>query len=79
MTGSPPATNVYWTKSHAGGTSTNIDMTNTNKYGGSSVNNPSLFISKVDTNDEGDYVCWATNAVGTAQSSSTNLKISGSK
>ncbi|XP_052061302.1 hemicentin-1-like [Mytilus californianus] len=79
VTGSPAATNVYWTKSHAGGTSTNIDMTNTNKYSGSSVNNPSLVISNVGTNDEGDYVCWATNAVGTAQSSSTNLIISGSK
>lgn len=77
VTGTPSATSVYWTKSHAGGASETIDMTNTSKYSGSSVTSPSLVISNAQSSDDGSYRCWATNDVGTAQSSPTVLTISG--
>lgn len=79
VTGSPTATKVYWTKSQAGGASQTINMTDTNKYSGSSLTSPSLVIRNAQSSDDGTYRCWATNAVGTAQSSPTKVTISGCK
>lgn len=60
--------------------STDVDVgANSNRYGGSTVNSPSLIISNAVTSDEGFYVCYATNSVGTGQSSQTYLDVAGSK
>lgn len=50
-----------------------------NKYGGSTVSSPSLTISNAVVADEGYYVCYAENSVGTGQSSQTFLDVIGSK
>jgi hypothetical protein len=49
------------------------------KYTGSAVNTPSLTIYNAVQADEGYYICQATNAVGTGQSSQTYLDVVGSK
>ena len=52
---------------------------NNNKYSGSTVQTPSLTITGATAGDEGNYVCSATNSVGTATSSDTFLDVVGSK
>jgi hypothetical protein len=49
------------------------------KYGGSSITSPSLIIFNAEASDEGAYICHATNSIGTAQSSQTNLNVDGCK
>ena len=46
---------------------------------GSTVNSPSLTISNARTSDEGNYICTATNSVGTGSSGQTFLDVTGSK
>jgi hypothetical protein len=71
----PVHTTVYW-KKIVNGVSTDVDIgSNSNRYGGSTVNSPSLIISNAVTSDEGFYVCYATNSVGTGQSSQTFLDV----
>lgn len=79
VSGSPSATNVYWQRTQNGVVTTINSNTNTNKYSGSTTTTPSLTISGADQNDEATYVCFATNVVGTAQSSQTFLDVTGSK
>ena len=47
------------------------------KYKGSSVESPSLTIQKAHTSDSGTYRCCATNDVGTSQSLTISLQVSG--
>lgn len=77
VSGTPPATSVTWTKT-VGGQTDSIDVSS-NKYSGSTVSNPSLTIRNLDQTDEGDYVCTAENLVGTANSETANLDVTGSK
>lgn len=49
------------------------------KYSGSTVGSPSLIINNAVIDDEGFYICRATNAVGTGQSQQTFLDVIGSK
>ena len=60
------------------GNPTNLDTTS-NRYTGGNVNTPSLTISNTVDSDEGYYICTATNAVGTGQSSQTYVDVTGSK
>lgn len=78
VTATPTHTNVYWRKI-ANGVSTDITVTNNNKYSGSTVNSPSLEVRNADLNDEGNYVCFASNSVGTGQSSQTFLDVTGGR
>ncbi|XP_063420714.1 hemicentin-1-like [Mytilus trossulus] len=77
VTANPVHTTVYWRKIKNGVT-TDINVVNSNnKYSGSSVSSPSLQINNVDLNDEAYYVCFATNSVGSGQSSQTFLDVIG--
>lgn len=51
----------------------------TTKYSGSTVGEPSLTINNANSNDETFYICYASNSVGTGQSSQTYLDVVGSK
>jgi hypothetical protein len=77
VTSTPLHTSVYWRKIQ-GGQRVNVDMTSS-KYSGSTVNTPSLTISDTDNNDETFYICYASNIIGTGQSSQTYLDVLGSK
>lgn len=70
---------VYWRKT-SGGQTTNIEVVNSGgKYSGSTVNSPSLTITNAAISDDATYVCFATNSIGTGQSTSTSLDVVGSK
>ena len=75
----PIHTNVYWKKTvNSVSSYVNINSNN-NKYGGATLSSPSLEIYNTVTSDEGFYVCYATNSVGTGHSSQTYLDVVGSK
>lgn len=78
VSSNPAHTSIYWQRIRNGVTQT-ITLSSNNKYSGSSVTTPSLTILNVDNNDEGDYVCYAINSVGTGQSSRGTLEVTGSK
>lgn len=78
MKANPPATNVYWQKIKSGMTTTITSNTNSNRYGGSVVQKPSLEIFSVVEDDAATYVCFAKNNVGTGQSSQITLSVNGS-
>jgi hypothetical protein len=78
VSSNPAHTSVYWQRIRNGVTQT-ITLSSNIKYSGSSVTTPSLTILNVDDNDEGDYICYATNSVGTGQSSRGTLEVTGSK
>ncbi|XP_069133871.1 basement membrane-specific heparan sulfate proteoglycan core protein-like [Argopecten irradians] len=71
----PQASSVTW-KRTVGGVTSNI-ATTTAKFSGSTVANPSLTINSIATTDQGSYVCTATNAVGTGESSPARLAVTG--
>ena len=73
---SPAASRVWWTRVNSNGQNTNVDMNN-QKYGGSSVSNPSLVIFNPSLADEGNYICYAENAIGQGQSTQTYLDVTG--
>ncbi|XP_076088318.1 hemicentin-1-like [Mytilus galloprovincialis] len=52
--------------------------TNANKYSGTTTITPSLTIFNAGQRDVGTYTCFAMNGIGTGQSSTTALSISGS-
>ena len=78
VSANPTHTTVYWRRI-VNGVQTDITVTNNNKYSGSTVNTPSLTISNAENSDEGNYICYATNSIGTGQSSQTFLDVYGSK
>lgn len=56
----PTVSDVFWTKDDR-----KIDITgNGEKYSGGSIDNPSLTIKKVNSNDMGIYQCCASTSVG---------------
>lgn len=73
----PAANSVYWKRIGANGQTIDID-TNSNRYDGASITNPSLVIYNPDLSDEGNYVCYASNAIGTGNSQQTFLDVTGS-
>ena len=79
VSANPQHTTVYW-KKVVNGVPTNVNLaTANNKYSGSTVTSPSLVINNAVVADEGYYVCYADNSVGTGQSSQTFLDVVGSK
>ncbi|XP_071136120.1 mucin-22-like isoform X4 [Mytilus edulis] len=78
VTSNLAVTNVNWQRNNGGGTTQITSSTNTNKYSGSTPGTPSLTISNADQNDVGTYTCFATNSVGTGQSTTTTLSVTGS-
>ncbi|CAC5377805.1 unnamed protein product [Mytilus coruscus] len=73
----PAATNVYWQRI-VNNQQQNIDTTSSNsQYSGSTVSNPSLVITNAQSLDEGNYICYATNSIGTGNSQQTYLNVLG--
>ncbi|XP_071166138.1 hemicentin-1-like [Mytilus edulis] len=77
VSANPAHTAVYWTRQINNGNTETLNPASSTKYSGSTIQSPSLTINNVDTSDEGNYICHATNAVGTGQSSQTFLDIVG--
>ncbi|XP_063411625.1 hemicentin-1-like [Mytilus trossulus] len=67
----PKHTYVYWTQNR--NLTNTIIIPGTVGFDGMTVNNPNLFIPKVDIFMGGEYICLATNEVGTGQSKATTL------
>jgi hypothetical protein len=78
VSGTPAATRVYW-EFEKDGVTTEIDMSNSVKYTGSTVGTPSLTINNAVLEDEGVYKCFAINIVGLGESNPTTLDVVGSK
>ena len=79
VTSNLAVTDVYWQRNIGGAITQIRSTTNTNKYSGSTTSTPSLTIFNADQSDAGVYTCFATNSVGTGQSSTTTLSVTGSK
>ena len=79
VSSSLPITSVQWQRNVNGGITTINSNTNTNKYSGSTTTTPSLTIFSAASSDVGTYTCFATNSVGTGQSTTTTLSVTGSK
>jgi hypothetical protein len=61
---SPEVTDVFWTKDDR-----KIDILGSGgKYAGGSIDDPSLTIKAVNSNDEGRHQCCASNSVGNMRS-----------
>lgn len=75
----PVYTVVSWTKTKAGGSTENVDLSDTAKYSGSRIGSPSLTIRSAVDSDEATYVCSATNSIGQGSSSGTVLNVVGGK
>jgi hypothetical protein len=71
--------NVQWQRNVGGTITTITSNTNTNKYSGSTTSTPSLTIFNAASSDVGTYTCFASNSVGTGQSTTTTLSVTGSK
>ena len=78
VTSTSQVTSVFWQRNVNGFVTTITSNTNTNKYSGSTVNNPSLTIFNSASSDAGTYTCFASNGFGTGTSTSTSLTV-GSK
>lgn len=57
-----PVSSVTWEKD-----GTRIDPQSHDRYRGGSVTTPSLFISNLNTTDQGNYSCSASNMFGSGQ------------
>ncbi|CAG2239104.1 HMCN [Mytilus edulis] len=77
VSANPAHTAVYWTQHSSNGNTVTLNPASSTKYSGSTIQSPSLTINNVDFSDEGNYICHATNAVGTGQSSQTFLDVTG--
>ena len=78
VTGTPTQTSVFWRKV-VNSVQTNVDINGNSRYTGSSTSSPSLTIINTQSSDEGTYVCYATNSVGTSNSQNTFLDVTGGK
>lgn len=73
----PAANLVFWTRTSNGVTSQlNIDQVS---FGGATVGSPSLIIYTGNNNDDGVYVCKATNTIGTGQSQGVTIAFTGGR
>ena len=80
VTATPVATSWSWTKTPiGGGTAVTINQgTNTNKYVvANNAASPSLTIKNIESSDEANYVCRATNTAGTRSSGNAQLTVTG--
>ena len=76
VSGTPTQTSVFWRKSD-NNVQTDVDINGNNRYSGGTTTNPSLTITNSQLSDEGTYTCYATNSVGTSNSQTTFLDITG--
>ncbi|XP_065932028.1 platelet binding protein GspB isoform X4 [Magallana gigas] len=74
----PPVLTVVWRKMTPSGSGT-IDVSGSQKYGGSTTASPDLVIANLDVHDNGNYSCLATNAAGTSESGTIVLTVTGSQ
>ncbi|VDI64014.1 hemicentin [Mytilus galloprovincialis] len=72
----PTHNSISWQRIDGNNQATTITIDN-NKYSGATVNNPTLTITNVQMSDRVNYVCFATNSVGTGQSGSLFLNVQG--
>lgn len=72
----PPHTIVVWQKI-VNGVPNILNLGNSAKYSGGTINTPSLTILNTVTEDSGTYRCTATNVVGTGSSQGTTLTVTG--
>jgi hypothetical protein len=72
-------TSVQWQRNIGGSITTITSNTKTNKYSGSTTTTPSLTIFSVQQSDVGTYTCFGSNSVGTGQSTTTTLSVTGSR
>ena len=79
MTSNLPVTSVQWERNVDGTITTITSTTDTNKYSGSTTDTPSLTIASAAQSDAGTYTCFASNSVGTGQSTTTTLSVTGSR
>lgn len=78
ITANPAITSVSWQKI-VNGVAQDVDVAGTARFSGSTVTTPSLTINNAQFSDEGNYICRATNAVGTGASAQSYLDVYGSK
>ena len=78
ITATPPTDRINWYKT-INGTTTTVNTANS-KYAGGSVAIPSLTITNANIkDDEGRYICSATNSIGTGNSEPAFLDVIGGK
>lgn len=77
ISSNPPVSSIAWYKTD-GQTDTPIAIDGI-KYTGGQTSSPHLIISQLDSDDQGYYICKASNSVGTGSSGQSYLTVSGSK
>jgi hypothetical protein len=77
VSSSLPLIGVEWEKNSNGTITTIYSDTNTEKYGGSTTNTPSLTIFYAELSDAGIYTCFASNSDGTGEIDTATLMVSG--
>lgn len=77
VTSLPAATQITWQR-NVNNVNTTIDIRMI-KYSGGTTSNPSLTISRVQADDQGQYFCQASNIEGTGTSNYVNLTVIGGK
>jgi hypothetical protein len=79
VSSSLPINNVQWQRNIGGSITTITSNTNTSKYSGSTTTTPFLTIFSASSSDAGTYTCFASNSVGTGQSTTTTLSVTESR
>ena len=76
MNANPPLTSMEWHITTDTGSVVYQGTTSTT-YSGSQTNNPSLTILSPRFTDSGQYICTATNSIGTTSSNPVNVMVYG--
>ena len=75
VSSSLPINDVQWQRNIGGSITTITSNTTTSKYSGSTTTTPFLTIFSASSSDAGTYTCFASNSVGTGQSTTTTLSV----
>jgi hypothetical protein len=78
VSGNPVVTNVFWTVTRNGFTTT-VSTSGNSRYSNGDVNTPSLTLTNAQQVDTGVFICKAQNSAGTTDSDPITLTVSGSK
>ena len=79
ITSNPQHFTVQWKRRDNNNALTNIDTSDQTQYTGGNLNTPSLTILNAANNDEGFYICTATNVVGQGSSQAAYVDVTGCK